>query len=129
MPDHKHDVGLPVILKDTWEVGTVSMLMPLQSGKVKYSILVKGRPDTPGKPQGASGSREVDEEIIGVGMNATEKINADNLMVGAMRGLSVDERASFRAEQETVRDDTNSGHHHINEAIRFLEALDIIAGE
>lgn len=130
MPSHKHSVGLPVILLDTLEVGTVNVQLPPQAGKTRYQIGVHGRPAIPGRPQGPAGNRNVDEEIIGVGMTTSEKAIADgHLRDSAIRGLSSVERDVWRSTVEGIRDAASSSDHQINEAIRVIDAIDFIEAQ
>ena len=96
---------------------------------MRYRINVRGRPATPGKPQGTPGTREVDEGLVDVGMTSSEKDTADIVMIGGARGILPADRVSRRAAEESVRDDISSEHHQINEAIRMLDALDIVEAE
>lgn len=126
---HKHQVGIPVVLWDTREVGTLIVQLPPKAGKFRYRVSVRGRPATPGQPEGTPGTREVDEEIILLDMTPADKVIADALMVGGMRGLPLADRISLKFEQEAVRDAPSSSHKDINEAIRFLDAISIVEEE
>ncbi len=130
MANHRHSVGLPVILKDTGEMGAVLVQLPPQAnGKNRYRVGVRGRPAIPGKPQGTPRNREVDEEIILVGMDDNQKISADSGMRVGMRMLSVAERTALKNLKIVIRDDSGSPDHKVSEAIRYIEAITIIEGE
>ena len=129
MANHRHSVGLPVILLDTRKVGTVIAQLPPQAGKNRYQIGVKGHPETPGRPEGTPENRVVDEENIGVGMDANQKTTADSGMRVSMRMLSVSDRTDLKDLKIIIRDDLGSTDHDVSEAIRYIEAIVVIEGE
>ena len=130
MPSHKHIVGLPVILSDTGEMGTINLQLTPQAGMPKYRISVAGRPETPSQAEGDPSTRnDVDETLVLLGMTAAQKTTADSLMRGYIRTLSVSERSALKASKIVGRDNAGSTDHRVSEAVRYVEAIVTVEGE
>lgn len=138
---HKHRIGLPVILLDTGQVGTVDAQLEPQAGIAHYRIDVAGRPAIPGRAQGAGSIRDLDEVLIGVGMTVGEKIAADAQVADGVRAWSAGSSPEIRnatgiakrdaqlSHQESIRDAAGSTDQEINEAIRLLAAIVLVNAE
>lgn len=126
---HKHSVGVPVILRDTGERGTVLTQLPDAGPKPRYRIVVTGRPAIPGRPAGQGRSRNVDEDIIDLGVTPSELVVADKLMREAMRAMPPLDRVDLRTDKTATRDSEASTDHDISEALRYIEAITLVEAE
>jgi len=126
----KHKIDLPVILRDTGEHGIITQYLASQGGVNRYRITVEGRQAVPGRPQGETYDREIEEALIGVGMTPEQKTIADDrLRAITVRPLSTSARNQLKAANLQIRNNHNSTDHQISEAIRVLEAIEIVKNE